>query len=351
MTKIPALFCSTVPTVRRYLSAHSLGTYMQCGRKYEYAVVEGWEKNERNERMSFGSMGHEACEQYDRAFLEGSSHDEALKRAVKMVLILTTEYASAVVCRDCGHAEKIPDHGNYNGWCLECNSEEVDTAAKVAVPWAPVDNRVGRVQLLRAVIWYLDTIGRGDGPVRPVKFDNGEAAVELEFRVPIDLNTPDGDPFILYGKLDGLCLDGEDHYVRERKFTTSTLSSYFFRRFAPDVQISTYVLIGALMFQGFEIRGVLIDAIQTGVTLSRSARQQVKRLNSETEEWYREIKVWIRKLVVDAEAEYFPRDPANCMLYGGCDFQRICNRAPSQRAKFLAADFKKRDWDPLGENK
>jgi hypothetical protein len=95
------------------------------------------------------------------------------------------------------------------------------------------------------------------------------------------------------------------------------------------------------------VKGVIVDAAQVLVTLSRFRRGVVPRTDSMRQEWYDTTKYYVKMAAHYAESNYWPMNDKSCGMYGGCPFRPICGRAPEVREQWLRATFKKRVWDPL----
>ncbi len=308
----PNMFCTSLVLCQKAWDATCLDAFIRCPRYYQRSILEGYRSG--SDAMQFGLHYHAAVEQLDHALIDGLSVAEALDRAMVFFLEDT-------VTRD--------------------------AKGKMTGQWETLDNRRTRWTGLRALIWYADEFG--EGAVQPYQFPDGTHAVELSFSVPLPLDNPDGDPYILCGHMDGLTEFGQELYVRERKTTTATLSKYYFKRYSPNTQISVYDLIGNILFEKFNIRGVMVEATQTGVTFTRFQRHLVPRPDETREEFLHDILHWVKQAEACARDGYWPMNQAACSLYGGCPYRDTCSKAPSMRKRFLDAEFKQDFWDPTVE--
>lgn len=316
MSKLLALtsqnssFSTTVPGLQIAWDSTSLGLLKACPWKYYLAMVEGWESKRRATPLTFGIWFHEGTEQYHKLTATGVNHDAAVHQVVKSAL------------EKSGHRD---DEGRF-------------------VPWESDDNRRTRFTLARALVWYLD-VYREDA-VKTLIRDNGKPAVELSFRLPLDVEAPDGNMYLLCGHLDRVGeLDGQ-LYVTDYKTSGSTLSSHFFSKFSPSNQMSLYTFAGNIIF-GKPLAGVIIDGIQCAVGFNRFSRGFAPRTPNQIEEWLEDTLMWIKLAEVYAKAEHWPMNDTSCSMYGGCAFQGVCGKDPSVRHTFLEADFTRRVWDPL----
>lgn len=306
------MFSASVPLLQIAWDATCLDAIQRCPRYYQYSILEGWRKDA--DTINYGLWFHNALECYERAVIAGSETEDALDLAMAHLL------AEA--------GEQDPETGE--------------------VVWDSLDNRRTRWTLIRALVWWVDEWG--DGAVQPYVFPDGTPAIELSFTIPLPMKTPDGDPYLLCGHLDGVVNFGaHDRYIKERKTTTSTLGSYYFKRFAPNTQISTYDLAAEFVLPEVGTKGVMMEAAQTGVTFARFARQFVNRTPPMREEWLRDILYWISQAENFARDQYWPQNQASCSNYGGCPYRGICSKDPASRKRFLEADFKRRFWDPTDQ--
>jgi hypothetical protein len=293
--------CAKVP-VRRALDSTGYKNSISCPRRYDYEMNQGYRR--RSDALEFGTWYHSGTAVIDQARVEGVSKDEAARRALRHILDGPPALSG-------------------------------------------LENRRTLYTLARTLVWYTDW-GYDDNVV-PVEFEPGIAATELSFRLPLPFNTPDGDPYLLCGHLDGVVTFGSGLWVRERKTTTSTLGGYYWNRFSPDPQVSIYHLAARLLFPDLKFRGVLIEACQTGVTFCRYGRHPVSRTRAQAEEFLRDLERWTRINEDFAREDYWPMNTSACQMYGGCIFRSVCSADPGQRARILDADFIKQFWNPLEE--
>jgi len=205
MTEAPSPFSAHNPQMRIAYDATTLRPLLQCYRKGYYAHVEGWDNGDMMHR-DFGRYYHSALEGFDRAKILGDSHDNCLDYAVKVALM---------------------------------ESEGFDAIS--------YKNQKTRRTLVRAVIWYCDTIG-SNPDYKPYVFPDGTPGVELSFTFPLGMANRYGEEYVLCGHMDGIVDAGMGLFIRERKTTMKTLSTYFFDQYSPDVQISLYDLAGSVLF-------------------------------------------------------------------------------------------------------
>jgi hypothetical protein len=95
------------------------------------------------------------------------------------------------------------------------------------------------------------------------------------------------------------------------------------------------------------VKGVIVDAAQIAVGFSRFVRSFVFKTNDQLDEWYRDLKVFLKQAKQYAWDGYWPQNDKSCHKYGGCIFRGICSKSPSVRDRFLESDFEVREWNPL----
>lgn len=269
--------------------------------------------------LVYGQCRHFAHETYAKARALGSGRDDALDLAVQVAL--ETSWAP----------------------------HNLDELAALG-PKADAKKRT-RHNLVRSIVWWDEEFG-DDDTVRTLVLPDGRVAAELSWTLPLPATAPDGSTYLLCGHFDRLVHFTGGNYVGEYKTTTNQLSSFYFNRFSPNTQVSTYSAAGQIYVPD-GIKGVLIEAEQVGVGFSRFERHYAHRSRQQNDEWMRTVMAWIKRAERDAEdlaagdPEAFPQNQSACGNYGGCQFRGICNMAPSQREKFLEADFNREYWDPL----
>ena len=309
------------PRLQIAWDATSLRSLMKCPANYEMEILQG--RKNGNEAMRFGLVYHAAKEILDDALASGLDIDDAL---VSAILYAWTE------------TEKWGDDD------IPCT-----------------DNARTRYTLVRGLVWSLEALGTDI--LTPFEFPDGTLGIELSWRVPlpIEYNIPLGyrepcwpgkepethSSYLLCGHFDGLVNFQGDVYVLERKTTKQTLKSFFFKNYSPDVQISTYALAADLMYQTLDVRGVIVEVMQTAVGFSRYLRQPIKRTPEQRSEFLEDVIHYIKKAEEYAESGVYPKNEAVCGLYGGCAYRKICSLSPSVRQDFLESGFKVDKWNPL----
>lgn len=307
------LFCLSLPDLPKAWDSTMLGLLKECPRKFEYVILKGWQPNGFAAHLAFGIAYHKALEEYARDMASGDEHETAVEKAIFFCLNYGT--------RD--------EAGNFHPYDAQFTREPTKT----------------RDTLLMAVVWYLEHF-RND-PAKTYILRNGKPAVELSFKINLDLQTPDGDPFILAGHLDRVVTLGDDIYFMDRKTSKNQLSHRFWRQFTPNNQMSLYYAATQSVLAK-PARGGIIDAVELGVSYARFARQTIHRTAGQQREWLQDTYHWITQAMQYATDGYWPMNDKSCSSYGGCPFQSICARDPKVRQSFLEHEgYHKRQWNPL----
>lgn len=307
------LFSSVIPQLPIAWDSTMLGLLKECPRKFQYVILEGWQSSGFAAHLEFGIAYHKALENYDNDKASGVDHDTATLNTV-------------MFCMSYGSRDKNDRFVPYDALFTREPAKTRDT-------------------LLRSVLWYLEHFR--DDPAQTVVLANGEAAVELSFKINLDMETPDGNPFLLCGHLDRVVdVDGQ-LWITDRKTTKNQISNRFWSQFTPNNQMSLYYMAGQLALKQ-PIRGILIDAVEIGATYSRFARHSIMRTPGQQDEWLKDTYTWIMIAMQYATEGYWPMNDKSCGNYGGCPFQPICAKDPKVRQTWLKSEgYHKRQWNPL----
>ncbi len=302
-------FSPALPGLQLAVYSTSLGEFKVCPRKYQLAIVEGWEPKGPRVDLEFGLLYHGALERYDHRRSEGLGHEEALQSCL--------------------------------GWLLRSTWNKA-----LGRPWLSGDANKNRLTLVCTVVDYLDRFGLSDS-LQTVILAGGKPAVELNFRFWSGLNTQTtAEPISFCGYLDRLVsLEGQ-YYVVDRKTTRKTLGPSYWSQFSPHNQFSLYILAAQVTFQ-LPAKSLIVDAAQIAVNFTRFERGIVQRDDSQLAEWHKDAGWQIRHMEQCAREEYWPQNDQSCDRYGGGPFRGVCAKSVASRELWLSEGFKKRVWDPL----
>jgi len=300
-------FSVQLPALQLAWDSVSSGLFKECARKYELAIVQGWQSRERSIDLDFGIALHSARETYYRSRARGTSHDEGVENAVAYALRTTWD-------------------------------------EQLGRPWQG-DERKNRFTLVRTLIWLLDEWE--DDTLTTLHDASGTPLVERSFRFGLGIHAGTGEEFILAGHLDRVVDYAGLTFVVDLKTTKSSLDegsrAYFFAQFSPDNQVSLYTFASKIVLSR-PAQGVIIDAAQVAVTFSRFARGNATRSASQLAEWHRGFVEMLRDAERYARDAFWPMNERACFR---CAYRAVCSLPPAGRASALARDYVKRHWNPL----
>ena len=306
-------FSQLLPRLQVYVDASSMSEFKTCPRKYFYSIVLGRQPTEESVHLTFGTLLHSAVELYHKTRFTkdySKSHEEAVRVVVKWLMNAT--------------------------WDRKNNR-----------PWTSNDRYKNRFTLVRTVVWYLDE-HQNDILVTAILKD-GRPAVELPFTFGSGFYAFTGEEFKLCGKMDRIAIYRPDsnYYVTDVKTTKSTIGDYYFKKYSPDNQVSTYSLAGNVVF-GIPVEGLIIDAAQIAIEFSRFERGLVERSQENLIEWKEDLGYWLMNLNHCAETDRWPMNDSACDKYGGCPFRPVCaQKNPTAAMRVLEGSYRERQWDPL----
>lgn len=307
---INSAFSTGLPGFQFAWDSVSRGAALKCWRYYQYTIIEGWQPKrmdgfppEAEVHLTFGIWMHEGREHYYRSRTRGEDHEMALDGALNYIL------------------------------CATWNK-------KLGRGWASDEPTKNRKTLVQTLVWYLDAWR--DDPLETVILANGQPAVELSFRIDSGLRVAN-EAILLCGHIDRQVTFGGNPYVSDLKTTKSDLGTWYFDTFKPDDQLTGYHFASQIGV-GAPSKGIILDAIQVGVTFSRFQRAPITYTKEELEEWYRDFSVLVSTAEQHASEQYWPKNTKSCYR---CEFRGVCSKSPSVRPGLLSAQFTRRTWDPL----
>lgn len=275
------------------IDSTSIGALKTCAQYYKYTIIDGYVSNEESAHLRFGQEYHTVIEHYENSKAEGHSHKDAMRQAIKDLLIRTRDW-------------------------------EVDTTTRAG-------KYKNRQTLLELSIDYLDKY-IDDGAKTYIR-ENGEAAVELSFRFELDW-TPRSAPdqlYLLCGHLDRVVDFNSSLFVMDHKTSMGSLTDYFFDGFNPSNQMTLYTLAAKVVLNS-PVAGVIIDAAQICLEQPNQFRRGITtRTPEQLDEWTADLEYWLRQAESFAIANYWPMNEQSCGMYGGCRFRQVCSKAPSVR--------------------
>ncbi len=304
-------FSDVVPTLRLAWDATMLTAYMRDPLTYFWKHVQGYGTPRTNNTLSFGTIWHEATGAFDAATYAGADRVEALRAGIARA------------------KEKADEMG------LPYTGKKGDEAKR------------NLRTLLRALIWWeQDTLHR---KWRALPNGDGSPAIEVRFVLPLGVRAYTGEEFVLCGSFDSAIEDEDGNaWVLERKTTTKTLGPFFWQTYDPCMQTYLYDYVAPQLYPERRLRGVIVEAMQTGVEFSRSETHNIVRTDEQRAHWHEVMLYWMRRAEQDARDDAWKR-ALNCEAtqYGSI-YKDIQKRDPRVWQALLNTDLEKRElWNPL----
>lgn len=309
-TRAPSHASTLVPGFFHTWDSTMLGTLKECGRKFAFQHILGYQPRGLSIHLRFGQLYHAGLERYDHAVAAGLDHDAATLLMVRW----TMENSGAVA-----------DDGTWT-------------------PWDSSDPIKNRYTLIRSLVWQVESnLG---SPLQTIILANGKPAVELSFN--FEAFEIGGEPISLAGHMDKLARQAgtQQVFVVDHKTTKGALNDNFYRSFSPHNQFSLYTIAGRVVL-GEKCDGVMVNAAQIAVGFTRFGQRPIGRSEGVLTEWLSEAQYWIGQAREFALAQHWPGNDKSCSSYGGCPFARVCSVSPTHRKAWLAQDFDKWEWNPL----
>lgn len=189
-----------------------------------------------------------------------------------------------------------------------------------------------RQRLTEALVAWHDELGVDTDYWLPLWEGASEQAVE----VPLWSDIARNGQVVMAGTIDRVLEYGGRPVILDTKTTGSYESAWFFDRFRPDTQISTYVALAQRCIP--ELRPMaFIDAFfitAGGVSVRRELIQVL-----DASEALADASYWIGQAHACAAADSWPANRQSCHHYGGCEFVSVCREAPGNRERILRSDY------------
>lgn len=300
----------------------SLTSILACPRRYQYQIVEGYVPSKPGFAiaLTFGILFHRGLEFYHVEKAAGKAHDRAVEDAMSRLLAdpMTATLPTDVDVEEADASADPDDDG------ITSRNAKVRT----------------RYHLLRSLVWYLEHYR--DDPCETFILPSGKAAVELSFRIPVDL--PDfNHPVVLCGHLDRVARFNDHLYVVDYK-TTKSLSTQFFETFNLSHQLTGYTVAGNVILPE-TCRGAMIDGIGLLIGSVKFSRAPSPRTPGQIKDYFHTLAHAQQLANSFAAAGYYPMNTSACYF---CDFKSICAQPPEYREKYLKLHFTPgKGWNPL----
>jgi len=345
--------------------ATSLRYFMECPRKYQYKMVEGWRSTAEATHAEFGSAFGGAIEVFYRAIIEqGKQNDAALVDALRFALDYTwnheTNKPKLGQFVEIWHCTGTAPFKNEKGNKAKCPMSHKGVFKQAPGPltcglcgsptatlrkWFANETGKDRYALLRAIVWYTEEM-KGSH-LKPLSIDNGDGTHRAMCEEGFALNTNveiAGERIWLIGWLDSMKSFGDDIYITDYKTTKSALSGAYFSSYRPNVQVDLYNAIAPVIFKELGVTGVGIEGIQSLDKGTRFAFRLFHQNQAQQDEVLGEAAYYIKQALTCAATKQWPRNTSSCRI---CDFKNICGADPDARPHMLAEGFKRQRWNPL----
>lgn len=367
---------------------------MKCARFYQYSILEGYRSSAID--LEFGIYFAASLAEGRKVRALGGTRDEAQLASVTYAVKATwlpPDTSRTITCFEDGPSETEMDVGRPWGgmyltqWRCTGDSEvpyrnkagnrakcpfshkgvwhpgagpstcgECGSNTESARRWVPHDTQKDRIGLIRAVAWYWEDQQEDESKgLHTVLFPNGNPAVELSFRLPTGYKSKSGEDFIISGHMDAVKALGirsladegatdAELFVTDDKTTRKSLAPSYFAGYSPDVQTDLYDLAASLLFPGYNIKGVAIDATQLLAEGAIYLTQPLYRTEAHRAEFHADLEYWFAQAENYATAGFWPMNRGACWI---CPMNSVCSKQPAERDKWAKASFEQRPWNPL----
>lgn len=310
----------------------SLSTFMQCPRRYQLQVLEGWQLKGPSTAiaLTFGILFHEGVEHWHRRRAHGESARLASDNVINQIM-------------------------DSPGFAALPSPEDVDNAREADLADVSDDDEADetgfknakirtRYHLTRALVWYHANYAN-DG-LKPVLLSNGEPAVELSFRfqLPGVAFSFHDQPILYCGHLDQLAtLDGANFVVDHK--TTKSITRRWREDFDISHQMTGYTLAGQIIGDR-PVSGAIVDGIALQVGGVKFGRHPTYRTKSQLNEFVASTVTDVLERAEEYDQlNHWPMNTSGCMF---CQYREVCSKPPEVRPNILRTRFEQGPrWNPL----
>lgn len=301
----------------------SLTSILSCPRQYQYRIIQGLVPNSPSYAIAlvFGILFHKGLEVYHQ-HRRREDHDQAVHNTVFHILNEQAATATLPTFDDIEEMAAAHDPEEDDGITLR--NSKIRT----------------RYYLIRAIVWYLDHYA--SDPLSTLIQPSGAPAVELSFRVPLDIDIL-GTPLLLCGHIDRAVEFNDFLYVSDYK-TTKSLTRQYFDMFDLSHQMTGYITAGQVIFDR-PVKGCWVDGIALQVGQNKHGRHQIDKTPGQIEEYFELLRYVADKAAFHAETNSYPMNTASCYF---CEYKAICRQPPEYRQRYINQHFTaKPGWNPL----
>ena len=366
MTTLAPAFHPVWPNLQLTWDASSLAPLMECARKYQLGILEGWTPSEMKIDLEFGRIAGEGLEMLLREIIAGKTHAAAVHAALRHVLMRSWNEATGRPTL--GYYEDVwrcagdVPYKNQKGNKAKCPNSHKGTwlfgqapgtcscggTVETANRWYPVNPVKDRLALIRLIYAYSEDFRDGNLHVVTVGGPDDPARIPLlEHHWQLPFTTVQGVQFYLCGNLDKvITFGGEETFISDFKTTKNTLGKSYFSQFHPNVQVGVYDMCASQVLPPEVPRygGVMIEAFQCLTGGVRIGRQIFTPTESERIELFRDLNYYLALAKQYAAQNYWPMNRTACKL---CQFKPVCEASPEARGAVLAANYSRSFWDPV----
>lgn len=301
----------------------SLTSILSCPRRYQYQIIRGLTPNSPGFAIAlvFGILFHKGLEWYHKAKAEGADHDAAVQEAC---LRLTLEPATARLPVDDDIDQLASNHDPDEDDGINLRNSKIRT----------------RYYLFRSVVWYLEHYR--EDPCQTIILPSGQPAVELSFRIPIQIDVL-GQNMLLCGHIDRGVIFNNHAYPADYK-TTKSISKQWQQMFELSHQMTGYNVAGNILFAR-PVSSVMIDGVALQVGQVKFGRSFTTRTKGQVREYF-DLLAYVRdKAILHAQTGSYPMNTASCYF---CEFKDICSQPPEYRERYIKQHYtEKPGWNPL----
>lgn len=279
--------------------------FMDCPRKFFFRYIMGWESEEPNIHLVFGSAWHEAME---HLLQNGYDNDNVLLAYGKFLDTYKEEYPVELGQSD----SKTPENA-------------LQALGEYAGLWKGKD----KFKVLHT---------------------------EVAGTVPID------EDQVIYWKTDSIIEDKDGYWSLEHK-TTGRKTGAWLSKWPSKIQTGTYTHVLNVMFGMDRVQGVKINGAILRKSTNEFLRIPVRLSNKQMQQWMWEVRHWLAQIEwnfielskckkEDDVLTAFPRNGESCSKFG-CPHPELCNLMtnPLQRQENPPLGYKKSFWNPAEREK
>lgn len=279
--------------------------YMACPRKFFFRYILGWEREEPNIHLIFGSAWHEAKEAILQLGYSREAEEEAYKRFLAYYRTYYPEYM------DLDNAPKNPANAK------------------------------------KAITEYIAEYASQD------TFQN--LYTEIGVAVPIN---EEGDE--IYGKLDSININKEGKYFSLEHKTSSQQPAWWYDQWLQRFQIGTYYHILCAQYGYENVLGIVVDGTIFRKKGNAHLRSTIVKSLDQMEDWLAQANFWVKSIKKDLEIfrtstkdskvlPCFQKNTNSCISYNKlCPFFHVCSAwaNPLKSTDEIPIGYRTRYWDP-----